>query len=250
MSAPSSRHSPLHVLIEGSGPDLLLLHGGAGSLHDLDALRLLLGKGRRVIAPDQRCHGRSPDIGELSYSAMAADTAALLDELGVTEANVVGWSDGGVIGLFLARDRPDLVGRLVPISANVSWAPPAPAAMDASAFAWQATATADDITLPEGREELDGAAEAWPSIVERLKTMWRGDPGITLADLSRLIRPVLYVAGDRDLVRTEHTVAMFEATPDAQLAIVPGADHRVPQARAAEVAAIVGAFLDRMPRAE
>ena len=237
--------SGLHVDINGKGPDLVLLHGGAGSHRDFDALRSLIREGRRVIAPDQRCHGRSPDLGELTYAAMAADTAELLDDLGVRGADVVGWSDGGLIGLFLARDRPDLVGRLVPISANVSWAPPAPAAMDDSAFAWLATATAADFTLPDGRDELPGAAEAWPAIVERLKAMWRGDPGITLADLARLRTPVLFVAGDRDLVRTEHTVAMFEATPGAQLAIVPGADHRVPQKRAAEVAAIIDAFLER-----
>jgi pimeloyl-ACP methyl ester carboxylesterase len=237
--------SGLHVDISGEGPDLLMLHGGAGAASDLAALRERLAEGRRVIAPDQRCHGRSRDLGELTYAAMAADTADLLDELSVATADVVGWSDGGVIGLYLARDRADLVGRLVPISANVSWAAPAPAAMDESAFAWQATATAEDITLPDGRYELAGAAEAWPAIVERLKAMWRGDPGITLADLARLTRPVLFVAGDRDLVRTEHTVAMFEATPDAQLAIVPGADHGVPQSHAAEVAAIVEMFLGR-----
>ena len=106
-------------------------------------------------------------------------------------------------------------------------------------------ALSGSFTLPDGRDELPGAAEAWPAIVERLKAMWRGDPGITLADLARLRTPVLFVAGDRDLVRTEHTVAMFEATPGAQLAIVPKADHRVPQKRAAEVAAIIDAFLER-----
>lgn len=242
--------SGLHVDVDGEGPDLLLLHGGAGAASDLVALRARLAVGRRVIAPDQRCHGRSPDLGQLTYAAMAADTAALLDELGVRAADVVGWSDGGVIGLYLGRDRPDLVGRLVPISANVSWAPPAPAAMDESAFVWLATATADDFALPDGRDELPGAAEAWPAIVERLKAMWRGDPGITLAELARTTTPVLFVAGDRDLVRTEHTVAMFEATPNAQLAIIPGADHRVPQTHAAEVAAIVEQFLGRASPAD
>lgn len=238
-----SSRSPLNVEISGEGHDLVLLHGGAGGIADLAALRARLQPGRRIVAPDQRAHGRSPDLGELSYAAMAADTAELLDSLGIAGADVVGWSDGGVIALTLTRDRPDLVRRAVAISANVSWAPPAPAAMDDSAFEWQRTATADDITMPEGRETLPGAAEAWPDVVERLKAMWRGDPGISLADLAGLTRPVLFIAGDRDLVRTEHTVAMFEATPGASLAIVPGADHRVPQARADEVAAIVDRWL-------
>ncbi|HEX2756227.1 MAG TPA: alpha/beta hydrolase, partial [Candidatus Limnocylindrales bacterium] len=63
-------------------------------------------------------------------------------------------------------------------------------------------------------------------------------------DLSRLTRRVLILAGDHDLVRTEHSVAMFEALPDAELAIVPGAGHQVPQTHPAEVAAIVVRFLD------
>jgi pimeloyl-ACP methyl ester carboxylesterase len=80
--------------------------------------------------------------------------------------------------------------------------------------------------------------------------MWQADPGITLADLATIDRPVLYVAGDRDLVRTEHTVAMFEATPDAWLAIVAGATHSVPQTHAAEVAGVIERFFGERPRAE
>jgi pimeloyl-ACP methyl ester carboxylesterase len=242
-TAPSPRRSALNVEIDGDGPDLVLLHGGAGGIADLAALRERLRPGRRVIAPDQRAHGRSPDLGELTYQAMAADTAALLDELGAREADVVGWSDGGVLALLLARDRPDLVRRAVAISANVSWAPPAPAAMDDSAFDWLRDRARDDVTLPAGRDELPGAADAWPGIVEKLRTMWFAGPEITLADLATIERPVLYLAGDRDLVRHEHTSAMFAATPGASLAIVPGADHRVPQSHPDEVAGIVARFL-------
>lgn len=242
-TAPSPRHSALNVEIDGEGPDLVLLHGGAGGIADLAALRERLRPGRRVIAPDQRAHGRSPDLGELTYLAMAADTAALLDELGVHAADVVGWSDGGALALMLARDRPDLVRRAVPISANVSWAPPAPAAMEDSAFDWLRDRAREDVTMPAGRDELPGAADAWPGIVEKLRTMWFAGPEITLADLASIERPVLYLAADRDLVRHEHTLAMFAATPGASLAIVPGADHRVPQIHPDEVAAIVTRFL-------
>jgi pimeloyl-ACP methyl ester carboxylesterase len=237
-----SRRSPLHVEITGEGPDLVLLHGGAGGAADLAALRDLLQPGRRIVAPDQRAHGRSPDLGELTYAAMAADTAALLDELGVRGADVVGWSDGGILALFLARDRPELVGRAVPISANVSSAPPAPAAMPQEALDWVRDHGAESMTLPAGRDELPGAAEAWPAVVRKLQAMWLGEPGITLTDLGGLTTPVLFVAGDHDVVRPEHTLAMFQATPEAQLGIVPGATHRVPQTHADAVAALIERF--------
>ncbi len=235
--------SPLDVEVMGEGPDLVLLHGGSGSRDDLAALRARLEPGRRVIAPDQRAHGRSPDLGELTYAAMAADTAALLDGLGSRGADIVGWSDGGIIGLFLARDRPDLVGRLVAISANVSSAPPAPAAMSEKSRAWIAAATAVELPMPAVREDRPGAADEWPSIVAKLRTMWLDEPGIDLADLDRISAPILYLAGDHDAIRTDHTVAMAAATPGATLAIVPGVGHGLAQERVDEVAAIVERFL-------
>ena len=237
------RRSPLHVKISGTGPDFVLLHGGAGGAADLAALHDLLQPGRRIIAPDQRAHGRSPDIGELTYAAMAGDTAALLDELGVRGADVVGWSDGGILALLLARDRPELIGRAVPISANVSSAPPAPAAMPREALDWVRDHGDESMTLPAGREELPGASEAWPAVVRRLQAMWLGDPGISLTDLTGLSTPILYLAGDRDVVRAEHTLAMFQATPAAQLGIVPGATHLLPQTHAGAVAALIERFL-------
>jgi pimeloyl-ACP methyl ester carboxylesterase len=231
------------VEVTGEGRDVVLLHGGGGGAADLAALRDLLQPGRRIIAPDQRGHGRSPDLGELTYAAMAHDTAQLLDELGVRAADLVGWSDGGIIAAFVARDRPDLVRRVVAISANVSSAPPAPAAFPDEARAWVAAATADQFAMPPGRETLAGAAEGWPSIVARLKALWLGDPGITLDDLERIDRPILYLAGDGDVVRAEHTIAMFRATPGAQLAILPNASHELPRTHPRLVAAIVERFL-------
>jgi pimeloyl-ACP methyl ester carboxylesterase len=242
----TGRLSPLDVDVAGDGPDLVLLHGGAGSREDLDSLRALIGSGRRVIAPDQRAHGRSPDLGELSYPLMAEDTAALLDGMGVRGADVVGFSDGGILGLLLARDRPDLLGRVVAIGANVSWAPPAPP-IYADGYAARLTAlTAAELPLPDVRRDLPGAERGWPLILDKLRALWMDEPGITMADLAGVAVPVLYVVGDGD-TRVEHTVAMFRATPGSQLAIVPGTGHGVPSSRPADLAAIVLRFLERQP---
>ena len=235
--------SPLDVEVAGDGSDLVLLHGGAGSRDELEDLRALVGPDRRVIAPDQRAHGRSPDLGELSYPLMAADTAGVLDELGVRAADIVGFSDGGIVALLLARDRPELVGRVVAIGANVSWAPPAPRIYTDGYMARLATITAADLPMPEVRRILPGAVEAWPAIVEKYRALWLGEPGITLAHLAGVRTPVLYVVGDGD-TRVEHTVAMYRATPGSQLAVVPGTGHDVPRSRPADLAAIVQRFLE------
>jgi len=233
----------LHHEITGDGPDLLLLHGGAGGIADLAELRELIGTGRRVIAPDQRGHGQTPDPGELSYGAMAADTAALLDKLGVRAASVVGWSDGGIIGLLLARDRPDLVSRVVAVSANASNdTEPSPFTPEAAEFLGRITP--DYLPLPQGREAIDPGGAAWPATAARLIDMWRAGNDLTLDDLRGLAVPVHYLAADHDIMPLAHTVAMFEATPSAQLAILENADHRLPQTRAADVAAIITRFLE------
>jgi pimeloyl-ACP methyl ester carboxylesterase len=245
----TGQRSPLDVEVAGAGPDLVLLHGGAGSRDELDDLRAWIGRGRRVIAPDQRAHGRSPDLGDLTYPVMAADTAALLDELRAGPADVVGFSDGGIVGLLLARDRPDLVRRLVAIGANVSWAAPAPAVYTDAYRARLEALTVTELPLPDVRRSVPRAEAGWPAILAKLKAMWLGEPGITMADLAGIAVPVLYLVGDGD-TRVEHTVAMYRTTPGSRLAVVPGARHDVPVSRPGAIASIVLDFLDAGDHAE
>jgi len=236
--------SALHVRIEGSGRDLVMLHGGGGGIEDLAELRGLLAGGRRVISPDQRGHGRSPGGPEISYAAQARETAELLDELGVRAADIVGWSGGGVVGLRLAQERPDLVNRLVAISANAAF-DSVPSALADPSRAYLEAMKSEYIKMPAGREALPNAAAEWPAIADQILRMWRAGPDFAIEDLGRIKAPVLYLAADADIVPTEHTVAMQRATPGARLAILPDANHRLPQQRAAEVAAIVERFLSR-----
>jgi pimeloyl-ACP methyl ester carboxylesterase len=236
--------SPLYVEQQGRGPALVALHGGAGTLDDLTDLRRLLGQGRRVISPEQRGHGRSTGDGEISYAAQAADTAALLDELGVANADILGWSDGGVVALLLAYTRPDLVNRVISISGNVSMTS-SPRPLTPEVQASLAAFTPADFEMPDVRRHLPHAEEDWPGVVRSILAMWRDGPALAMADLSQITARVLFLAADRDIIQIEHTVAMYEATPSAELAIVPGADHDFVQARANEVAAIVGGFLAR-----
>jgi pimeloyl-ACP methyl ester carboxylesterase len=219
-----------------------MLHGGGGGIDDLATLRGLLANGRRVIAPDQRGHGRSPGGAEISYAAQARETAALLDELDVQGADVIGWSDGGIVGLLLARDRPDLVRRLVAVSANAALDSNPPALERRVTDQLDATRAAD-LEMPASRNALPNAAADWPGTAEQLLQMWRDGPDLQIADLGGLTPSVLYIAADQDIVPSEHTVAMYRATPTARLAIVDGANHHLVMDRAAEVAAMVERFL-------
>ena len=220
----------LHHRIDGDGPDLLLLHGGGGTTEDLAALRERLLARHRIVSPDQRGHGRTPFGEPLSYAAMATDTAVLLDRLGIRGADLVGWSDGGVVALLLARDRSDLVRRVVALGTNVDAGTGEPHHLSPESAAEQRGLTPDML----GVDARLGAA---------LVAMWTSPHGISLSDLRGIAAPVLLVAGDRDLITIDHTVAMFRAARDARLAIVPDAGHDAPIAAADLVATLVERFL-------
>jgi pimeloyl-ACP methyl ester carboxylesterase len=234
---------PLYREITGSGPDLVLLHGGGGSIEDLGDLRDRLQRSHRVIAPDQRLHGRSPDPGDISYPLMAADTAALLDELGVRGADLVGWSDGGVIALLIARDRPDLVRRVATMGANVGWREGHPAdVLTDSAISFFERLWADPSAWPKP-DAFPGTEAEWQVVLQRLVGIWRTPPGITLADLESISAPVLLLAGETDVVRLDHTVAMRDALQNGSFGVVPGASHGLPQEQPEIVVALVEWFL-------
>jgi len=100
---------------------LVVLHGGLGSGEMFGPILPALTEGRQVIAPDLQGHGRTADIDRpLSTRRMADDIAALLGHLGITQADVLGYSLGGGVALFLAANHPELVHKLILVSANAT----------------------------------------------------------------------------------------------------------------------------------
>ncbi len=94
-------------------PAVLVLHGLLGSARNWQAIGKQLARRLRVILVDLRNHGASPWSPVMTYPAMAADLAALLDRLDLASAAVVGHSMGGKAALALALTRPERVPRLV-----------------------------------------------------------------------------------------------------------------------------------------
>jgi pimeloyl-ACP methyl ester carboxylesterase len=103
----------------GTGEPIVLLHGAFTDASQFRATVPALAERFRVLTPERRGHGHTPDIpGPITYELMAADTAAFLDTLQIGRAQLVGHSDGANVALLVALTRPDLVGRLVLISGN------------------------------------------------------------------------------------------------------------------------------------
>ncbi|GLY33806.1 alpha/beta fold hydrolase [Kineosporia sp. NBRC 101731] len=111
---------PTYHEVAGTGEPLVLLHGGFSSLEVMREVHDALALGFQVHGPERPGHGRTADAdGPFSYTAMVEHTLAYLNAMGVARAHVVGFSDGAIAGLLLARDHPDRVASLVSISANL-----------------------------------------------------------------------------------------------------------------------------------
>ena len=220
---------PMLYAVRGEGPTLVLLHGGGDSgqhsfQHQLD----VLSERHRIIAPDQVGQGRTPETpGPLSYTSMMQDTAALLQQLRINRVDVIGFSDGGILGLMLALKHPDVVHRLVISGVNVS-----PEGLNA-----------------QSREDLRASQTGPPKTIDdKLAQLWLSSPTaseLSLDLLKNIRQPVLVVSGDRDAITLEHTLQIFHALPQAELCILPGTDHGTFSGRPEWLNPIITNFLNR-----
>jgi pimeloyl-ACP methyl ester carboxylesterase len=212
----------MYYEVYGQGEPMALIHGSG---QDISAMRHQIdyfADKYRVVVADSRAHGKSGlGEGELTYVQMAEDWADLFRHLGLGPVNVVGWSDGGNIGLRMAVDHPEVIGKLAIMGANLQ---PDESAVQPWAVAWVKDATAEvDAMLAAGDTSQD-----WTVQAEHLRLL-REQPNMTLAELTTIQVPVLVMAGDRDVIRDEHTVLMYQHLPRAHLAIFPGETHYTPE---------------------
>lgn len=219
----------IYYAATGSGPTLVLLHGGGDSGEHSFARQLgLFSERHHMVAPDQVGQGRTPDVaGPLTYTGMMNDTAALLEHLNLKHVDVVGFSDGGILALMLAVRHPELVRRLVISGVNI-----APEGLNA-----------DDL------ERLRATQNPKPQTIdEKLAHLWATSPTeseLSLSMLAKIAQPVLLISGDRDAVTLEHTLTIFHALPAAELCVLPGTDHATFSGRPDWLNPIIDAFLRR-----
>ncbi len=216
---------------------VLLLHGGlSNSDAMLDLMGAPLSETYRVAAFDRRGHGRTADTDEpFHYATMADETIAFLEQLG-GPAHLIGWSDGGNVGLLVAIRRPDLVERLVMIGSNYhhDGLLPLPVDADSPVLAM--------LSAEYGERSPDGA-EHFGEIVGKSLTMFATEPDLTVDDLRAVSVPVLVLVGDDDAIALSHTCSLYESIPGAQLAVVPGASHALPMEQPEETVRIINRFL-------
>jgi pimeloyl-ACP methyl ester carboxylesterase len=213
--------------VDGDGDPLVLLHGGFCTNDTWGAQRPAFAAGYRVFLPERRAHGHTPDVdGPLSYNDMATDTIDFLEKVVTKPAHLVGWSDGGIVALLVSIARPDLVRKQVVIGANFLPAGELPMGEGIAHI----SADSPDFAMFRGMYEAaspDGP-EHWAEVVSKLVALYLVEPNISLDDLGSISAPTLVMVGDDDMVDLEHTVALYRAIPNSELAVVPGTSHALP----------------------
>ena len=211
----------IHYAEYGSGPPVILLHGGLGNSDYWGDLIPALAPHYRVITMDSRGHGRSTrDAQPYGYDLMAADVVALMDHLKLAKADIVGWSDGAIIGLDIAMNHPDRIGRLVAFAANSTVAGLKPDIDKNPTFAAYIERAGKEY------EKNSPTPDEYEAFLNQIGAMWASQPDWSEADLARIRTPVLIVDGEHDeAIRPDHTEMLARVVPGAQLLFLPGVSH-------------------------
>jgi pimeloyl-ACP methyl ester carboxylesterase len=247
-------------------PPLVLLHGAYMTIDAMGEVVPELAKIRQVIALELQGHGRTADIDRpLSYEQMADDVAALVDHIGIEDADIFGYSMGGGVALQVAIRHPDVVRKLV--VASVSYTSDG---MHPELLAMFPTITPEVFAgspIEEAYLRIAPNPEDFPTLVAKLKRLDMEPYAWPPEDIQGISAPTLFIIGDSDAIRPEHAVELFRllgggvpgdlaGLPKSQLAVLPGTTHFVPPGsavldRAGWLLPMIGEFLDApMPEAE
>ncbi|MCX6446279.1 MAG: alpha/beta hydrolase [Actinobacteria bacterium] len=202
------------------GEALVILHGGLS--HSDKVKKYLLPAVKRnfkVFAYDRTGHGRTGNQkGSIAFNFQTKELIAFLEDVVKEPAHLIGVSDGAIIALMAAISRPELVRSVVSIGGNTS---------------------AGQVRLKLGKPEVSAEAQAEhdrlspdaPSeLIKKVTTafkVWKSEPNIPPAKLTKIKCPVLVLAGDDDVISAKESEKIYQAITNARLAIVPGASHAV-----------------------
>lgn len=190
----------IYYRVNGSGKTLLLLHGNGEDHHTFDVLVEKLKHRYTCYQIDSRCHGKSSCSVDISFDLMAEDIKAFCDDMHFDQVDVIGFSDGGIIGLKLAIKYPQLIENLYTLGANYN---------------------------PKGIEK---------KMMKQLKIWYKKEksplirlmikePHLSIKQLNIIRAHTTIIAGEFDVIKRGHTQRLHQYTKNSQLIILPGQTH-------------------------
>jgi pimeloyl-ACP methyl ester carboxylesterase len=209
------------VFNRGGGNPVLLIHGGLETADTWGNQVAVLAKTREVVIADSRGHGRSTRSEKpFGYQLMADDYIGLLNHLMIDKVALVGWSDGGIIGLDIAMRHPARLTRLWAYGANFNIGGLV-AGFDKDPLFSQAIARAG-----EKYAQVSPTPGEYTAFVEAISAMWNSQPDYTREQLGQIATPTMIVDGEYDeAIKREHTEELARFIPGARFLIMPGVSH-------------------------
>lgn len=209
------KDADLYYEVYGEGEPLFLLHGNSGSIKDFYQQIPVLSKQYKVIVMDTRAQGKSTDKTkkDFNYKIFADDVKALANHLGLKKINIAGWSDGGNTGLEFAIKYPENLNKLITIGANAF-----PEGVDKVLI--------DNFNIKYKVSQLQNKPESFNE--GRLLKLMLKEPKITEKQLNKIQNKVLVIAGEKDVIKREHTEFMAKQMPNSGLKIYKDATHMIP----------------------
>ena len=211
----------IHYAIYGQGSPVIFLHGGLANTDYWGNQVPAVAAHHTVILIDSRGHGRTTrDERPYGYDLMADDAVAVLDALKIPKADVVGWSDGGILGIDLALRHKDRVGKVFAFAANTVTSGVVEGVEKNPTFA----AYIDRA----GHEYVEHSAtpKEYDAFVDQISKMWADQPNWTDDQLKAIDTPILVVDGDHDeAIKRAHTEYIAATIPHAGLLILPNVSH-------------------------
>jgi pimeloyl-ACP methyl ester carboxylesterase len=212
----------------GTGPAVVLLHGGLGHSGNWgNQVPALVKGGFQAVVIDSRGHGRSTtDDRPYAYSRMASDVRAVLDALLLKRVAIVGWSDGATIGWFLAKDSPERVAGLFFFGSNLD--------MSGVKDPFEQTPVVDRCFTRHARDyaSLSSTPDKFGPFVQAVTQMFQSEPNFTAEELASVSVPVAIVRSENDeFIKRGHAEYLGKTIPNAQFIEILGVSHFAPLQR-------------------
>lgn len=252
----------IHGAAAEGQPPLVLLHGAFSAIgSSFGAILPHLAESRQVIAFELQAHGRTADVDRpLRIETMADDVAAVVQQLGFDQADVFGYSMGAAVALQVAVRHPEVVRKLVFMSATYNMDGIHPGLMEG--FGEMSPEMMYGSPWHEEYLRIAPNPENFDQLFAKKTEMDQQTQDVPEEAIRAMTAPTLIIIGDSDLTRPEHAVEMFRllgggvfgdmppGLPNSQLAVLPGTSHVSILERGRWLAPMVTAFLDKpMPEA-
>lgn len=190
----------LYYEVKGEGNPLIFIHGNSEDHHTFDVLSDALIEQYKMYLIDSRAHGQSQKNVIVSFDLMADDMIKFCDALKLEDITFVGYSDGGIVGLKMAVQKPQLFKKMIICGANF---------------------------YPHGVKNpfYYEMKKYYKKNKSPLIKMMLKEPHFKTKDLKNINIDLTILAGEKDLIKESHTKKLHKLIKSSKCHILKGEDH-------------------------